>query len=105
VFIREGKHNDVIETIWNNNFEWTDEEDELLLITINAEYLLPDDRTYYYGSLTTPPCNEGVRWYIFKLPIEMSKEKIKKIESIIGFNSRPVQPINYRLVFELQEKH
>ncbi len=104
VFIREGKHNDTIETIWKNIFGGKDEEKKLIPTTINAEDLLPDIRSYYYyyGSLTKPPCSEGVSWYIFKSPIEMSKAQIKKFESVIGFNSRPVQPVNYRLVFESQ---
>ena len=106
VFIKEGKHNDTIETIWNNIFEGIDGKNELALIpiTLNPEDLLPDERAYYhyYGSLTTPPCSEGVNWYIFKSPIEMSKAQIKKFESVIGFNARPIQPLNHRLVFESQ---
>lgn len=104
VFIKEGKHNDTIETIWKNIFEGIDKENKLIPITINAEALLPDDRTYYYyyGSLTTPPCSQGVSWYIFKSPIETSKAQIKKFESVIGFNARPIQPLNYRLIFESQ---
>ncbi|GJQ57946.1 MAG: carbonic anhydrase family protein [Candidatus Scalindua sp. AMX11] len=102
VFINEGKHNVTIEPIWDNIFEGIDEKNQLVPLTINAEELLPDDRSYYYyyGSVTTPPCSEGVNWYIFKSPIEMSNTQIKKFETVIGFNARPVQPINYRLVFE-----
>jgi carbonic anhydrase len=107
VFVKEGKHNDTIETIWNNIFEEIDEKNELNPLTINAEDLLPDNRTYYYyyGSLTTPPYSQGVSWYIFKSPIEASKAQIRKFESVIGFNSRPVQPLNYRLVFESKEEN
>ncbi|MDR4504833.1 MAG: carbonic anhydrase family protein [Candidatus Scalindua sp.] len=104
VLISEGKHNNTIEKIWNNFFEGIDGKNQPVPATICAEDLLPDNRSfyYYYGSVTTPPCSEGVNWYIFKTPIEMSKPQINKFETVIGFNARPLQPLNYRLVFESQ---
>ena len=46
--------------------------------TIDAAALLPADRTFftYAGSLTTPPCTEGITWYVLKAPIEMSRAQI-----------------------------
>lgn len=53
------------------------------------------DQTFYYdGSMTTPPCTEGVKWYIMKTPIEISKEQMNQIIKSAIFvqsNARPVQ--------------
>jgi len=104
VFIKKGKHNDAVQTLWNNIPEEIGKEKVASSININAAGLLPDDRSFYryFGSLTTPPCSEGVNWNVVKSPIEMSEVQIKKFESVIGFNSRPIQPINKRFVLESQ---
>jgi len=41
--------------------------------------LLPTDRGYwtYEGSLTAPPCTEGVRWLIFEQQVEISRDQLK----------------------------
>lgn len=69
----------------------------------NASDLLPKDRgyNYYSGSLTTPPCTEGVRWIVMKQPITMSDAQIEALRKAIGFaNNRPVRPLNGRVVLE-----
>ena len=69
----------------------------------SASDLLPASKAYYYyqGSLTTPPCSEGVRWLIMKEPIAMSIDQIAALKKAIGCdNNRPVQPINGRVVLE-----
>ncbi|MEK7679483.1 MAG: carbonic anhydrase family protein, partial [Deltaproteobacteria bacterium] len=50
------------------------------------------------GSLTTPPCSEGVKWHVLKTPIQMSEAQIKAFSEIFKMNSRPVQPLNSRKV-------
>lgn len=64
---------------------------------------LPTDREHFRlnGSLTTPPCSEGVNWVIFKVPVTVSKAQIAAMRAILGQdNNRPVQPINSRIVIE-----
>jgi carbonic anhydrase len=69
---------------------------------INAADLLPDIQTTfrYSGSLTTPPCTEGVSWLVMTTPIELSSEQLSKIENVSGTNNRPVQPLNDRSLLE-----
>ncbi len=69
-------------------------------VLINGRDLLPHDKSYYryMGSLTTPPCSEGVNWYVLTQPITASMEQIKKFAALVGPNNRPVQPVNNRLV-------
>ena len=65
-----------------------------------AAALLPRSRGFYRydGSLTTPPCGEGVIWSLMEHPIEMSAEQIAAFESPTGDNARPVQPLNGRKI-------
>lgn len=67
---------------------------------VNMMALLPPDRAYfaYAGSLTTPPCSEGVRWNVMRTPITASAEQIAALREALGASSRHVQPINERTV-------
>lgn len=67
---------------------------------IDPNGLLPADRLFYryMGSLTTPPCSEGVNWHVLKDPITASRDQIAAFEKLMGDNSRPVRAINNRLV-------
>jgi carbonic anhydrase len=71
-------------------------------VSIDVQRLLPptvDSARYRYsGSLTTPPCTEGVRWVVFPQPIAASPEQIEAIRSRMPVNNRPVQALNGRLV-------
>lgn len=63
--------------------------------------LLPHSRTYatYSGSLTTPPCTEGVRWIVMTTPSRIAPAQIASFTETYSGNARPVQPANGRLVF------
>lgn len=61
------------------------------------EAVQPFPSTYRYnGSLTTPPCSEGVKWIVLTTPVEMSESQIAAFKAIIHDNNRPVQPLNGR---------
>jgi carbonic anhydrase len=64
--------------------------------------LLPEKgqgaRYTYSGSLTTPPCTEGVGWNVFATPVELSPAQIRRFTAIYDHNSRPLQPSNGRAV-------
>lgn len=68
---------------------------------VDINELIKDRSDYYLynGSLTTPPCTEGVQWIVLKRPIIASPEQIQHYHDLLGFdNSRPIQPLNSRLV-------
>jgi carbonic anhydrase len=71
-------------------------------LPINITDLLPRIQTTfrYSGSLTTPPCSEGVHWLVMTTPVELSKAQLSKLESIFDGNNRPVQPLNDRALVE-----
>ncbi len=65
--------------------------------------MLPSDRDYYRfnGSLTTPPCSEGVWWFVLKQPASAGKAQIDQFSKALGHpNNRPVQPVNARAVLK-----
>lgn len=78
-------------------------------LEISAEGLLPENHSTfrYIGSLTTPPCTEGVRWFVFDEPLTLSAEQIATLQEALGAleyvgsagnNNRPVQSHNARTV-------
>ncbi|MEK7702546.1 MAG: carbonic anhydrase family protein [Nitrospirota bacterium] len=95
-----GKHNDVLDTLWDNLPP--KEGKEHLNKKINmANILPPGERTFRYsGSLTTPPCSEDVRWNVFLAPIAISNEQFLAFHDIFDNNSRPIQSIGKRVLWE-----
>ncbi len=70
---------------------------------VDANKLLPHDHDYYRfnGSLTTPPCSEGVNWFVMKFYDTASKAQIDKfIHAMHHDNNRPVQPLNARVIIK-----
>lgn len=101
VLIDPGKANAVVQQIWNNlPLEKNEEQRASTLLDVAA--LLPENRTYYtyMGSLTTPPCSEGVLWMVLKQPVESSLDQIGIFSRLYPMNARPVQPSNGRLIKE-----
>ena len=100
VFIEEGSHNAAFDPIWRNLPATQGTEYHLENVMVDVDELLPAAKTSYRydGSLTTPPCSEGVKWIIMTTPISLSAEQIGAFQRIVDGNSRPVQPLNGRPV-------
>lgn len=70
---------------------------------VDIKALLPNRLDFYRfsGSLTTPPCTEGVRWIVLEQESSVSTEQIEKFHSIMHHdNNRPVQPLNGRVIVD-----
>ena len=67
---------------------------------LDLNELLPKDQRYYQfmGSLTTPPCTEGVLWMVIKQPISVGRDQIRLFSQLFPNNARPVQALNGRPV-------
>lgn len=67
---------------------------------VNPGGLIPADRGYwtYEGSLTTPPCTEGVRWFVFEQPITVSRSQLNTFATLYKMNSRPTQDLHGRKI-------
>ena len=73
-------------------------EPQMINVDINAVNLLPVNKSYYRynGSFTTPPCTEGVKWFVMNNPIKLSSSQIEMFKAIYDNNYRPIQPLNKR---------
>lgn len=69
-------------------------------VTFDPARLLPANLSVYRyeGSLTTPPCTEGVHWHVATRPVPASAAQIAAIHAIVGDNARPIQPLHGRLL-------
>jgi carbonic anhydrase len=101
VLIEKGSEHPLIQTLWNNLPLEVDQE-LTPAVAIDIKRLLPETRNYwtYMGSLTTPPCTEGVLWMVLKQPVQVSPEQIAIFSRLYRNNARPVQPANGRLIKE-----
>ncbi len=70
--------------------------------SLDPAALLPKSGGYfrYMGSLTTPPCSEGLTWTVFREPIEASPDQIRQFAALFPNNARPVQNRNRRFLIE-----
>lgn len=101
VLLERGESNPFIQTLWNNlPLEQNQEYGPKTFIQIAD--LLPQKRGYYayMGSLTTPPCTEGVLWLVMKTPVKISLEQIGVFSRFYANNSRPVQAMSGRVIKE-----
>ena len=101
VLLTEGKANAALDPVFKS-LPPTEGSKKELGANFDAAELLPAARGYfrYVGSLTTPPCSEGVRWQVLKQPVEVSKAQIAAFRKLYSMNARPVQPLNDRKVEE-----
>lgn len=98
--IARGAENQSFVAAWESLPADAGEEQHVSEVTVNASSLLPSEwLSYRYeGSLTTPPCTEGVKWFVLTTPIELSEGQISTFENIFRNNNRPVQPLYGREV-------
>ncbi len=103
LLFKEGAPNPVLDKLWPYMPEKVGQTVKMEDVKFNIADLLPADRDYYYfnGSLTTPPCTQGVAWMVLKEPVTVSKAQIARFHNVIGFdNNRPLQPQNARPVLQ-----
>ena len=101
VLMDQGKQHPMVQLVWNSlPLEKNDELQSPLPIDMNL--LLPEDRRYYtyMGSLTTPPCSEGVLWLVLKQPAQLSADQLAVFTRLYPMNARPIQQASGRMVKE-----
>jgi len=100
VLLDGGGVSESIETIWKNIPAEKEKEVAAANVSIDAANLLPANRDYYtfQGSLTTPPCSEGVTWFVLKSPVKIADGEIAAFSKLYPLNARPVQPLHGRLI-------
>ncbi len=102
VLLEKGAENPTIQTLWNNLPLEKKIEASPPSASVDLAAFLPGNRNYttYMGSLTTPPCSEGVLWLVLRQPVQISPEQIAIFSRLYKNNARPVQPTWGRLIKE-----
>lgn len=102
VMFEEGKQNEGLKQAWSKMPQHSGDKYELSA-DVNVKDILPENRDYYRfnGSLTTPPCSEGVRWLVLKQAVTASKAQIKSFKHALHEpNNRPLQAANARIILK-----
>ena len=99
VLLDRGSVQPIVQTVWNN-LPLEKGEEVVARATLDLNGLLPAERGYftYMGSLTTPPCSEGVLWMVMRNPVSISPEQISIFSRLYPMNARPVQSASGRLI-------
>ncbi|HET9208325.1 MAG TPA: carbonic anhydrase family protein [Burkholderiaceae bacterium] len=99
VLLERGGAHALVQTVWNN-LPLEKGEELAARATLDLNHLLPKDPRYftYMGSLTTPPCSEGVLWMVMQQPVTVSAEQIDVFARLYPMNARPLQQASGRLI-------
>lgn len=100
VLLSGGNANPLIEKLWSNLPQEKNKESVVPSVEINPSALLPQSKAYYTfaGSLTTPPCSEGVTWLVMRNATSVAASQVARFAELYPMNARPVQPLNGRRV-------
>ena len=100
VLLDRGEAQPVVHNVWRHIPLEKGEEVRVRNGAVDLNHLLPPDRGYYtyMGSLTTPPCTEGVLWIVMRQPVAVSQEQIDIFARLYPMNARPVQAAAGRLI-------
>lgn len=100
VLVKVGEANDFLGTFWGQLPPLPATFSKNADIMVDVRDLLPAnlDNWRYLGSLTTPPCTEGVIWVVLQQPVPASATQVEALRTIVGRNNRPVQQLNGRLI-------
>ncbi|HEU4844865.1 MAG TPA: carbonic anhydrase family protein [Burkholderiaceae bacterium] len=101
LLLERGKPQQTIQTVWNN-LPLEKFETMAPSIVLDPMDLIPARRDYFtfMGSLTTPPCSEGVLWLVMKEPVQASPAQMALFSRLYPLNARPVQPSSGRIIKE-----
>ncbi len=102
VLFQIGEENKALARLWKQMPHKAGEK-AAMASQVRARDLMPEDRDYYRynGSLTTPPCTEGVLWLVMKQPLTVSKTQVEDFVRVMHhYNNRPVQPVHARAVLQ-----
>lgn len=103
LMFEDGVENPFLKKVWEKMPHKGGETAALSISAEEVNTLLPKEKEYYRfnGSLTTPPCSEGVRWLVLKNYSSISKEQTETFLHLFEHaNNRPIQPINARKVIK-----
>ncbi len=103
LLVEQGAPNEAVQQVWNN-LPLEMHDTQMATAPLDLAKLLPQRRDYYtyMGSMTTPPCTEGVLWIVMKEPIQLSSQQIAIFARLYPMNARPIQAMAGRRIKESQ---
>jgi carbonic anhydrase len=101
VLLERGAPNGMIQTVWNN-LPLEKNQAVTPVVALDVNDILPKKRDYFtfMGSLSEPPCTEGVLWLVMKQPMPASPAQMALFSRLYPLNARPIQPGGGRVVKE-----
>jgi carbonic anhydrase len=103
VFVTPGSNDSTVQKVWEHMPE-KEGGQEVSGVELSPGGLVPSEKVnsyyVYMGSLSAPPCTEGVTWFVLKHPIELSSKQIDAFVTLFPNDARPLQPLNGRIVKE-----
>ena len=99
VLMDQGADHPMVQLVWNS-LPLEKHTDQASAVLLDMAQMLPEQKQYqtYMGSLTAPPCTEGVLWMVMKQPATLSREQISVFSRLYPMNARPIQPTSGRLI-------
>jgi carbonic anhydrase len=100
VFLKAGTSNPAIQQLWKYMPKTAGDAHVIPGVEMDPAGLLPHNTAYYTytGSLSAPPCTEGVKWFVLKTPVNISAAQMNAFANLYPHDVRPVQPLNGRVV-------
>ena len=101
LLLEKGPAQPAVQKVWNN-LPLEKNQDVPARVALDLNEILPADQRYftYMGSLTTPPCTEGVQWVVMRQPVTVAPEQIDLFARIYPMNARPVQQAAGRRIMQ-----
>jgi len=101
VLLAKGPVHPLVQSVWAN-LPLERNSEQRARVMLDPAALLPTDRRYftYMGSLTTPPCSEGVQWVVMRSPVSASPEQIDIFSRLYPMNARPPQSAAGRRIMQ-----
>lgn len=99
VLFKRGKENTALKNVFAALPQQA-AQSHALAENVDVSAVLPAKHAYfgYMGSLTTPPCSEGVHWHVLKQPVQISGQQLAAFRKLYKMNARPVQPLHGRSI-------
>lgn len=100
MMFNQGQSNAALAPLWAEMPQHAGDQHDLHGAAVDLDVLLPATRAYYNysGSLTTPPCSEGVNWMVMQQPVEVSADQVAAFTKLFHKSTRPVQALNGRSI-------
>ncbi|HKF52069.1 MAG TPA: carbonic anhydrase family protein [Candidatus Acidoferrales bacterium] len=102
ILVKAGEANATVGELWKYMPRMAGKDHVIPGVEIDPEGLVPRDTAYYTyaGSVTAPPCTEGVTWFVLKTPVTVSHQQIDAFAKLYPHDVRPPQPLDGRIVKE-----